>query len=244
MRSLLPFRLVLLAAFVALASSAAHAVPIHLHVEGSITYLNDPDGRLAALGIDQDSPVVVDLEYDAALADSYGSGGTNYAEVAYFLFPSSAFSATVSAGPVDFESAWSYAGADGTVSTGEPLAPPGPRDEYFFGSVLGIGPGCSPACVDLQLLIFDETNPFDLLDGKSVLQIPDISAVSRAGGQIFGSYVGGDLIDFSFQADSLTLEVIPEPGTGLLAATGLTALFALGLRGGRLRGPRRRHREA
>jgi len=208
----------------ALAAPAARAVPLHLHVAGSVAPFLDPDGAVVALGIGVGSPVALDLFYDPEAAGSYFTGYWN-SETAYYPLPSASFSLTLSVGPASFSSASGDGGLDeGVVSTYHTVGLSDPFQDYQISSRLGTGAGCAPACVDLSLVFRDDVAPFDLYAGKSILQVPDLSATTTSWGGIEGWYTGFGAVQVGFVLESFSLEVVPEPGTGLLLAVGLAAL--------------------
>jgi len=223
----LEIRLLAIVAVCGLAAApAAHAVPLHLHMEGTVLPYYDypPNDGTVALGIQVGAPVTLDLYFDPAAADSYHTAYSN-SETAYYSLSSASFSLTLSVGSIVFTSdnANSPALGEGAVSTYHTIGQSDPFQDYQITSRVGTGAGCSPGCVDVILNFRDDVAPFELYDGKSILQVPDLTQTTALGYEILGAY-GAGLINLGVSADSFSLVVVPESKTALLLAAGLVAL--------------------
>lgn len=212
MRPLSRVLLVLLA----LGSSAAEAVPLHLHVDG-VVYVDPLDPVPPLLGIENGAAMTIDAYFDPAAAEVTGSASASFA------YGNPAFSLTAVLGSVTFSQAWSET-SNATVSKLDWGASHG-FQEYQIGTEVGSGPGCSPFCGDFFLSFRDDVAPFDLFSSTSIEELPDLSATTVVLGSIQGWH--DDVFAKSYltlASQSYSLEVVPEPGTGLLLAAGLALL--------------------
>jgi hypothetical protein len=176
-------------------------------IEGSVT---ETFGDVpAGLGIAADAPVFLELTYDSAAADSYDLSADRSA--AFYMAPNPAFSLVAIIGTTSY----SWVGEEWEAQVD--VSDEGTFERYGFAiSDLGANP-------IILFGILDETAPFDLLDGLSIHQIPDLSAATSHQGMIEDDAGQWGAL---FAADVITLEVVPEPQTALLVAFGLGVLAA------------------
>jgi hypothetical protein len=211
-----------LAIAAALAAQEARSLTLHLHIEGSIIGVYDEYEFFdeVGLGILPGAPVTLDVVYDLDGADSYSTQYWNSETVVYEL-PSAAFSATLEAGATTYSSAplpsW-----DAGVSTYHTVGLASPLQDYLIGSPMSAGAGCALSCGVLNLLLRDELAPFELFEGKSLFQVPEVSAVSLFAGWVHDPEQA--YWQFAFSADSIAFEVVPEPKASLLLGLGLAAV--------------------